>query len=173
MWTRRPRPLAGPRNGGPPRGLDFSPKGIALATRTAERFALSTPAQFRVASFDATGLPDASVDGVVDVECVALCSGPRRGLAGSSGGCYGPGLAPFRRRPAANDQPSVPAPRRGRTVSLALASSSIMTSRVQTFPAFGCGSTVSGSSMRPRCGPSLGIVRPTTCSPRRERLLRS
>jgi 2-polyprenyl-3-methyl-5-hydroxy-6-metoxy-1,4-benzoquinol methylase len=40
-------------------GLDFSPKGIALATRTAERFALLTPAQFRVASFDSTGLPDA------------------------------------------------------------------------------------------------------------------
>ena len=38
-------------------GLDFSPKGIALAIRTAERFALTTPSQFRVASFDATGLP--------------------------------------------------------------------------------------------------------------------
>ena len=49
-------------------GLDFSPKGIALATRTAERFALPTPAQFRVASFDATGLPDASADGVVSVD---------------------------------------------------------------------------------------------------------
>src|SRR5207249_4592940 len=49
-------------------GLDFSPKGVALATRTAERFALPTPAQFRVASFDATGLPDASADGVVSVD---------------------------------------------------------------------------------------------------------
>src|SRR5204862_7399849 len=36
-------------------GLDFSPTGIALATR-AERFALPTQAEFRVASFDATGL---------------------------------------------------------------------------------------------------------------------
>jgi SAM-dependent methyltransferase len=53
-------------------GLDFSPKGIALATRTAERFALSTPAHFRVASFDATGLPDGSADGVVSVDALPL-----------------------------------------------------------------------------------------------------
>jgi len=60
-------------------GLDFSPKGIALATRTAERFALLTPAQFRVALFDATGLPDASADGVVSVD--ALPFAPDRDAA--------------------------------------------------------------------------------------------
>ena len=60
-------------------GLDFSPKGIALALRTAERFALPTPAQFRVASFDATGLPDASADGVVSVD--ALPFAPDRDAA--------------------------------------------------------------------------------------------
>ena len=60
-------------------GLDFSPKGIALATRTAERFALPTPAQFLVASFDATGLPDASADGVVSVD--ALPFAPDRDAA--------------------------------------------------------------------------------------------
>jgi SAM-dependent methyltransferase len=53
-------------------GVDYSPKGIALATRTAGRFALRTPAQFRVASFDATGLPDASADGVMSVDALAL-----------------------------------------------------------------------------------------------------
>jgi SAM-dependent methyltransferase len=60
-------------------GLDFSPKGIALATRTAGRFALPTPAQFRVATFDATGLPDASADGVVSVD--ALPFAPDRDAA--------------------------------------------------------------------------------------------
>jgi SAM-dependent methyltransferase len=60
-------------------GLDFSPKGIALARRTAERFALQTPAQFLVASFDATGLPDASADGVVSVD--ALPFAPDRDAA--------------------------------------------------------------------------------------------
>jgi len=60
-------------------GLDFSPKGIDLATRTAERFALPTPAQFRVASFDATGLPDASADSAVSVD--ALPFAPDRDAA--------------------------------------------------------------------------------------------
>jgi ubiquinone/menaquinone biosynthesis C-methylase UbiE len=60
-------------------GLDFSPKGIALATRKAKHFALTTPAQFRVASFDATGLPDTSVDGVVSVD--ALHFAPDRDAA--------------------------------------------------------------------------------------------
>ena len=60
-------------------GLDFSPTGIALATRAAERFALPTPAEFRVASFDATGLPDASADGVVSVD--ALPFAPDRDAA--------------------------------------------------------------------------------------------
>lgn len=40
-------------------GLDFSPKGIALAIHTAERFALTTPAQFRVASADGVVSVDA------------------------------------------------------------------------------------------------------------------
>lgn len=53
-------------------GLDFSPKAIALAMRTAQRFALTTPAQFRVASFDATGLPDASAVGVMSVDALAF-----------------------------------------------------------------------------------------------------
>src|SRR5207249_10845849 len=48
-------------------GLDFSPKGIALATRTAERSALSTPAQFPHASVDATGLPDDAAVGGLSV----------------------------------------------------------------------------------------------------------
>jgi SAM-dependent methyltransferase len=60
-------------------GLDFSPKGIALALHAAERFALATPARFRVASFDATGLPDASADGVVSVD--ALPFAPDRDAA--------------------------------------------------------------------------------------------
>jgi SAM-dependent methyltransferase len=60
-------------------GLDFSPKGIALAARAAERFALPTPVLFRVASFDATGLPDASADGVVSVD--ALPFAPDRDAA--------------------------------------------------------------------------------------------
>ena len=156
-------------------GLDFSPKGIALALRTAERFALPTPAQFRVASFDATGLPDASADGVVSVD--ALPFAPDRDAAlRELRRVLRPGLAPCSRpaKPGSRISRQVPLARvSGPAVSLAPASSSIVTSRVQTFPVFGCGSTVSGSSMRSRCGPSSGIVRPTTCSPRRERLRRS
>src|SRR5437867_10552790 len=79
MWTRWPRPLAGARDGGPPRRARLLTEGIALATRTAERFALPTPAQFRVVSFDATGLPDASADGVVSVD--ALPFAPDRDAA--------------------------------------------------------------------------------------------
>jgi SAM-dependent methyltransferase len=60
-------------------GLDFSPKGIALAAGTAERFALRTPARFRVATFDATGLPDASADGVISID--ALPFAPDRDAA--------------------------------------------------------------------------------------------
>lgn len=60
-------------------GLDFSPTGIALAMCTAERFALQTPVQFRVASFDVTGLPDASADGVISVD--ALPFAPDRDAA--------------------------------------------------------------------------------------------
>jgi SAM-dependent methyltransferase len=60
-------------------GLDFSPKGIALATRAAGRFTHSLPARFRVASFAATGLPDASADGVMSVD--ALPFAPDRDAA--------------------------------------------------------------------------------------------
>ena len=115
-------------------GLDFSPKGIALAIRTAERFALPTPAQFRVASFDATGLPDASADGVVSVD--ALPFAPDRDAAlRELRRVLRPGArAVFTAATPAEAEPPGPVARvGGRTVSPAPASSSIMTSRVRTF----------------------------------------
>ncbi len=102
----------------------------------------------RVASFDATGLPDASADGVVSVDALPFapnCDAALRELRR----VLRPGLAPCSRpaKPGSRIRPPGPSgtsewPDRG----LASASSSIMTSRVQTFPDFGCGSTVSGSS---------------------------
>jgi hypothetical protein len=89
------------------------------------------------------------------MRCPLLLTATRR--CGSSGGCFGLGLAPCSRPPRRRISHQVQDARvRGRTVSLARASSSIMTSRVQTFPVFGYGSAVSGSSMRSRCGPRSG-----------------
>jgi len=57
-------------------GIDFSPVAVKLATERAERFVGPDRAEFRRATFDDTGLPDASVDGAVSMD--ALPFGPDR-----------------------------------------------------------------------------------------------
>jgi SAM-dependent methyltransferase len=51
-------------------GIDFSPVAVALAAQRAPDFCGSGRAEFRVAAFDRTGLPDASVDGAVSVDAL-------------------------------------------------------------------------------------------------------
>jgi ubiquinone/menaquinone biosynthesis C-methylase UbiE len=51
-------------------GVDFSPVAVELATGRAAQFVPAGRAEFHVAAFDRSGLPDVSADGVVSVDAV-------------------------------------------------------------------------------------------------------
>jgi len=51
-------------------GIDFSPVAVTLAARRAPQFLGAGRAEFRRATFECTGLPDASVEGAVSVDAL-------------------------------------------------------------------------------------------------------
>jgi SAM-dependent methyltransferase len=51
-------------------GIDFSPVAIDLAARRAGAFVAAGRAEFRVAAFDQTGLPNAGAAGVISVDAL-------------------------------------------------------------------------------------------------------
>jgi SAM-dependent methyltransferase len=51
-------------------GIDFSPVAVELAVQRAPEFLGSGRAEFRRATFERTGLPDASVDGAASVDAL-------------------------------------------------------------------------------------------------------
>jgi SAM-dependent methyltransferase len=57
-------------------GIDVSPLGIELAAARAASFLPAGGAEFRVATFEATGLPDAHVDAVMSVDALPFSPDP-------------------------------------------------------------------------------------------------
>jgi SAM-dependent methyltransferase len=55
-------------------GIDFSPVAVELAAQRAPEFLGSGRAEFRQATFERTGLADASVDGVVSVDALPFAA---------------------------------------------------------------------------------------------------
>ncbi|MFD8963533.1 class I SAM-dependent methyltransferase [Streptomyces sp. NPDC059568] len=61
-------------------GIDISPTAISLATRRSPAFVPPGQATFRVATMEATGLPDAQADGVVCVDALGFAPDQRSAL---------------------------------------------------------------------------------------------
>lgn len=62
-------------------GIDASPLGVELATARAAAFLPPGRAEFRVATFEATGLPDGSVDAAMSVDALPFTPDPAAALA--------------------------------------------------------------------------------------------
>jgi SAM-dependent methyltransferase len=62
-------------------GVDPSAPGLAAARRRAERLGLASRATFQQGTFEQTGLPDASADGVMSIEAFQYAPDKRAALA--------------------------------------------------------------------------------------------
>jgi SAM-dependent methyltransferase len=69
-------------------GLDVSPLGVRISRRRAPDFLPEGRAEFREASFEQTGLPEASVDGLVSMDALSVATA-LRALAGARGAAAG------------------------------------------------------------------------------------